>query len=276
MFAVKRLEVAGGGQNWVGTGYHYSVYLDPSDTSSLYPVVVTNKHVVENAEKIDILFHVAANHKLSGEITYLGITKDNGGALLHPSADLALITVGNAISDWNATHKEKTLFWMGITDSNLVLDKELSKLDACEAITMVGCPSGLWDETNGFPLFRRGITSTHPGIDFRGHPEFVVDIGVYSGSSGSPVFLMDQGLLRPDKSANSFAPMTRFGLLGTLWGGPRITEQGELVVEPAPTDARVGIQTSVRMHLGYVIKARELKFLIDKFKDSVAAENGGN
>jgi hypothetical protein len=55
---------------------------------------------------------------------------------------------------------------------------------------------------------------------------------------------------------------TRFALLGTLWGGPRISEHGEIKIAPVPTNANLAVETGVRMHLGYAIKASETSRLL--------------
>jgi hypothetical protein len=257
MFVVKRIEASGEGKAWVGTGYAYNV---PKEGDTVFPVIITNRHVVVGAERIRILFHTTRDGKLDGGHVFLEIDRTNGTAILHPDPkiDLAAIVIGAAMNVWTADSAGRDLHWCGIASKDFWPLGDWEKLDACEPVMMIGCPSGLWDEKNGFPLFRRGVTATHAAIDFQGRPEFVVDIGVYSGSSGSPVFLWDHGLVKFDKTKNSFSPGGRFGLLGTLWGGPRITEKGEIVVEPAPTDTKLGIETGVRMHLGYVIKAKEL------------------
>jgi hypothetical protein len=257
MYAVKRIEALGGGKAWVGTGYAYNV---PREADLVTPLIVTNRHVANGAEAIRILFHTTIDGRLDGGHTYIDVTSSNGLAVNHPnpSIDLAAIVVGTAMNEWKKPTPASGLHWIGISQTNFWPDDQLIGLDACEPVMMIGCPSGLWDEDNGLPIFRRGVTATHPAVDFQGRPEFVIDIGVYSGSSGSPVFLYEQGLIKKDKTINTFSPGWRFGLLGTLWGGPRITEKGDIVVEPAPTDARVGVETAIRMHLGYVIKAREL------------------
>lgn len=267
MFSVKRIEASAGGRSWVGTGYAFSEKHD----ENLSPLIVTNRHVAADAEQMRILFHTLTDGELDGGYTYLEIRQQNGFAIMHPNPaiDLAIVGVGQAMNEWVAANPGRSLFWIGLEAENMIGDDGMADLDACEPVTMVGCPSGLWDEANGFPLFRRGVTASHPGIDFEGRPEFVVDIGVYSGSSGSPVFILDQGLIKTSKTENNFSPGGRFGLLGTLWGGPRITEQGELVVLPAPTDNQVGVQTPIRMHLGYVIKSRELNVLLEEFRNQM-------
>lgn len=53
---------------------------------------------------------------------------------------------------------------------------------------MVSYPIGLIDNINNFPIFRRGITASHPGLSFKVKPEFLIDASCWPGSSGSSVF----------------------------------------------------------------------------------------
>jgi len=57
---------------------------------------------------------------------------------------------------------------------------------------MVGYPIGLWDEKNNYPIFRKGITATHPANDYNGKSEFMIDAACFPGSSGSPVYIIDE------------------------------------------------------------------------------------
>ena len=43
------------------------------------------------------------------------------------------------------------------------------------------------------PIIRRGITASPVWNDFDNTPSFLVDAGVFPGSSGSPVFILNQG-----------------------------------------------------------------------------------
>jgi hypothetical protein len=55
---------------------------------------------------------------------------------------------------------------------------------------MIGYPNALWDKVNGIPFFKKRMTATHPYINYNGREEFVMNMSVYPGSSGSPVFLL--------------------------------------------------------------------------------------
>lgn len=58
---------------------------------------------------------------------------------------------------------------------------------------MIGYPNGLWDSQNNLPIIRRGITATSVKKDYNGKKEFLIDAAVFPGSSGSPVFIFNEG-----------------------------------------------------------------------------------
>src|ERR1700736_1715142 len=100
---------------------------------------------------------------------------------------------------------------------------------------MVGYPNGLWDEANNYPLIRRGITASHPAVDFqiKGVATTVIDAACFPGSSGSPVILHNTGTYS-DKKGNTVIG-SRTMLLGVLFSGPTIQADGKIVVRDIPT-----------------------------------------
>lgn len=56
-----------------------------------------------------------------------------------------------------------------------------------------------WDAYNNMPITRRGITATPLHVDFENAPRFLIDAAIYGGSSGTPVFVFNQGsYTKPD------------------------------------------------------------------------------
>ncbi len=266
MYAVKRLETYGdSGDSWIGTGYACAI---PERDGREIAMFVTNRHVVDKACRFDIHFHTSTpspegNRNPDGRGAILSLDSTNSKIICHPDKDidLAAILIGPALAQWRSKTEGERLFTTFIKPDDFWPDANLQNLDTCEPILMIGCPNDIWDSVNKFPLFRRGHTATHPAIDYEGRPEFVADIAVFSGSSGSPVFLwgFDQNFSKP---SGGFAGTIKYGLLGTLWGGPHIDEKFELSSEPSATAPILGT-ASVRMHIGYVIKAREVLRLFD-------------
>jgi hypothetical protein len=127
---------------------------------------------------------------------------------------------------------------------------------------MVGYPNGLWDAKNNFPLLRRGITASHPAIDYdvNGVATTVVDMACFPGSSGSPIFIYDNGSFI-DKKGNVHLGSSRAIMLGVLYSGPTIQADGSIVIKDIPTVNTPVPQLNLMMNLGYAIKASELKKL---------------
>lgn len=271
MYAVKRLETFGRhGESWVGTGY---ACLIPTIGDRSILAFVTNKHVVENASRFDIHFHTGMPDPVrgiapDGGSTVVSLTPTNSRLIPHPeNLDLAAILIGSLLADWRSEVEGQRLFSTFIQPDDFWPEEDWPKLDVSEPVMMIGCPNGEWDDINKFPLFRRGSTATHPAIDYQGRPEFAADIAVFSGSSGSPVFLWDFGA-NYSKPSSDLAGKVKYGLLGTLWGGPRILEDGRVIAGPAPSEPMV-VETGVRMHVGYVIKAREILRLFEAVREFV-------
>ena len=107
---------------------------------------------------------------------------------------------------------------------------------------MIGYPNGIWDATNNMPILRKGITATHPNIDYEGRLEFLIDAACFPGSSGSPVFLFNtNGWTNRD---GSMSLGSRVKLLGVLSSGPQHTTTGEVRIVTVPTQQRaVAIST---------------------------------
>jgi hypothetical protein len=137
---------------------------------------------------------------------------------------------------------------------------------------MVGYPIGLWDEVNNLPLIRRGITASHPAIDFRGRSECVIDAACFPGSSGSPVLIVNEGMVVSKKGMN--VGSSRVIFLGVLHSGPILEADGTISVQEIPTQNTLASSTKVMIHLGYVIKAKELRVLGEHIKE-VLKERGG-
>lgn len=120
---------------------------------------------------------------------------------------------------------------------------------------MVGYPNGLWDKTNNLPIFRKGITATHPKYDYNGREEFLIDAACFPGSSGSPVLHLDVGnyvrsgiLYRGD----------RVTLLGILYAGPHYTISGEIEIINVPTVQKPVALTRIPNNLGIIIKSHKI------------------
>ena len=261
--------------NGIGSGTGFFLNLG-FGTEKPFTVLVTNKHVINGAQKIDLFMSrikpreawepaPESNVKLS-----LNTFMDSW--ILHPSpsVDLAALPF---IPVMNHAYREGTPVYFRSLPSTLIpSSSELEELNAIEDIVMIGYPNGIWDDINNFPIVRRGITATPVSVPFRGRSEFVVDCACFPGSSGSPILLFNAGPYM-NKVGDMVTSGGRVRLLGVLWGGPQYDALGELHVVPIPTSnasAREIALSRIPMNLGYCVRAEELKWFEQYFRSNDA------
>lgn len=135
--------------NSTGTGFFFSFALDNNKS---VPVIITNKHVINNNEKEEVRFflHVKdGNSPASEKLNILFRTDWH----FHPDQDLCFCFV-NPLFQQIKTQNNKDIYFIPISE-NLIWDNvKLEELSAIEDVVMVGYPSGLWDQKNNLPLFR--------------------------------------------------------------------------------------------------------------------------
>jgi hypothetical protein len=234
-----------------GTGFLYNA---PAKIG-VVPLLITNKHVIEGTTSLEFVVHTKSDpiaKKPDGQGT---ITSKVAEWTNHPDAkiDLCAVPVGGAFSSL-----KPPAFYVGLGPDLIRSKAELESLNAVEDVLMVGYPNGLWDAKNNFPLLRRGITASHPAVDYdvKGVATTVIDMACFPGSSGSPVFIYNHGTIT-DKQGN-VTIASRTILLGILYSGPTIQSDGSIVIKDIPTVSTPVAQLNLMMNLGYIIKAAQL------------------
>lgn len=218
-----------------------------------YPVIITNKHVVENSKIVNVSLHIQEDGKPTDENLNINYNTD---WIEHPTYDMCC-TFFQPLIEHAKQEFKKDIFYIPLTENEIWDNTKLEELKTMEEIVMVGYPTGLWDEVHNLPLFRKGVTSTHPSIDFKGKKEGVIDAACYPGSSGSPICILNEGSY-VDKHNNTMMGTTRFSLLGILYAGPIFDAQGQIVVREIPTKQQAFSNTQLMINLGYYIKASEI------------------
>lgn len=240
----------------VGTGFILNLS-ENKGTSA--PVIVTNKHVVRGATEGSFRFvsKDATNKPNPNNHVSLQITNFQKVLILHPDkdVDLCCIMFGALLKE---LPPNKNVFYRSIPLSFIPDSEKLSTLGAVENILMVGYPMGIWDERNNLPIFRSGITATHPNIDYQGKSVFLIDTACTYGSSGSPVFLYDEGSYT-DAFGKTNLGGSRCYLLGIVHKAIFQTVDGKISVIDIPTQLTPIAKTQVPMNLGIVIKADKLR-----------------
>lgn len=239
----------------MGTAFHFN--FRKRDTKFV-PCLVTNCHVIKGAITGTVRFHVAdANGALRvGHTHEFQVSNFDAAWFRHPDPkiDLAILPIGDMIEQMQRDGRPP--FIIAIGNELVPSEADISALGALEEIVMVGYPIGISDTRNNLPVFRRGITASHPAIDYIGRPEFVIDAACFPGSSGSPVFLYNLGSYT-DRTG-TLVIGSRVKLLGILYGGPVYTAQGTVEVVTIPTSQELVTKSRIPTHLGMVLKARLL------------------
>ncbi|AXQ47716.1 serine protease [Stenotrophomonas rhizophila] len=252
-----------GGAN-LGTGYLYNLEIPDDDPkyAHIVPVMVTNKHVVDGADHLQVSLDVITkgaqikeDGSVPGEVRKtFRITDFASSVIRHPDSgvDLCVVLLGHVLNAIDENQTIKNVF----LDKRWRLDEEMKKnLRPIEPVAMIGYPNGIWDSVNNKPIARRGQTASHALVRWNNNRYFVIDTAVFGGSSGSPVFLYEDGLYR--NGPNGYTPGMNVKLLGTLWGGPVLTAEGKLVPKAIPTAMNQLEQTVpqmiLMMNLGFVV-----------------------
>ncbi len=272
LFTTVRLTVekTAGEVAW-GTGFFIQV--QPKTCEQRLTILVTNKHVIEKSVRGSFRLHkpqVSTGKKplLSGDAACFAIDDFRRKWIYHPIASVDLCGMVIHPPRYAGFALGGNDVYIAPLDDRLHFpaDEQLEDLDVGQDVFMVGYPNALWDSVNNYPLVRRGLTATPLAVDFEGKPQFVIDMACFPGSSGSPVVL---GNMYRRKTATK-APFKRTPvLLGVLHAGPHMSATGEIRIESIPTSAKPIAVTQLMMHLGYVIKTREIITLADHIGQKV-------
>ena len=173
------------------TGFVYSRPADDDPTSSI-PLLVTNRHVLQDATRVVVDFTARTGDRPEkGKRVRVEIAHELAVANISARLDVAIIPLAPILSELERSGKPA--FFRAIAPDLLPPEKTLNELSAIEPVIFIGYPSGLQDSANLMPVVRQGITATAVWNDYDGDPAFLIDAGVFPGSSGSPVFLYNQG-----------------------------------------------------------------------------------
>jgi hypothetical protein len=238
-----------------GTGFLFALF---QHNGQNVPVIVTNKHVVAGAARgvLRWTLRTAENRPDYGKFIDVEIADFEKAWIPHPDAqvDLAIFPCARMLDSLNQA--DKSAFLVTIDPSLVPTSAELRDLTPLEDVLIVGYPDGIFDSKNNVPVFRRGITATPAYLDFEGRKEFLIDAAIFPGSSGSPVFLFNQG-----SWANRNGGLTlggRVKLLGVVYAVAQHNANGEIRIVPAPTQSRPIVVSPIPNNLGLCIEASRI------------------
>lgn len=243
------------GSQATGTGFFFH-FLE-KENGEFTPVIITNKHVIKDALTGVLRFTIKTQDNLPdySKIKEFTIPNFESYWINHPDPNVDLCAMPFAGLMQMANSEGIRLFYISFNKSFIMSDEELEQLMAIEDITMVGYPNGIWDAVNNTPIMRRGITATHPKLNYNGKDEFLIDAACFPGSSGSPVFLFNEGMFT---TRTVFETGVRFKLLGVLYAGPQHTATGSIEIVNIPTVNQPIAVSRIPNNLGVIIKAKKI------------------
>ncbi len=242
-----------------GTGFFFN-FLFNKETGMSIPAIVTNKHVIKDAIKGKLRFSLRneAGEPQWGHYYDLTVEDFEKAWILHPegSVDLCIMPIAeiHKMVQSNGINLHYTALCVDDIPSDQDLKDNYSRV---EDITIVGYPDGIWDAANNMPIVRKGITATALQLDFNNAPKFLVDAAIYGGSSGSPVFVFNQGSYSP--ANGGLVAGSRIKLVGVIHAVAQHTVTGDIRIIDVPVSKAPIVATNIPNNLGVAIHARKLK-----------------
>lgn len=229
-----------------GTGFFYA--FNSSGGGKAFNALVTCRHVLVDMVEANLLLHVGTFKQDAKDIAmqkseWRTIVNLQESTVYHPNPSVDLCGIPMEILKVRAAPGEViSPLTLTIPDNIALPDEKLIELTPIEEVFIIGFPAGLTDYRTGLPVIRKGITASHPGIDFNGGSLGLLDITSCPSSSGSPVLIYNQGSY-PTQNGIAIGSIGIF--LGVLTG-----------YSPGAADI-----DRADLHLGAYIKAKALNDL---------------
>jgi hypothetical protein len=217
IYCTVRLKCQSSNETIFGTGFIFKFFRNKENS---YPVIVTNKHIVKEAANITFYLNRADANNWPIHVDPIEIPLSlelQKQIIYHPKTDIdiAILPIGNIIN--KSLEYGDRPFYTAIDYTTIPKGEKWDELHALEDVLVIGYPNNLEDDVNKLPISVIGNTATHPSIDFYGRKEFLINANLYHGSSGSPVFLLDDDFY--GKSRQFQEGDDKVKLLGVLYGG---------------------------------------------------------
>jgi hypothetical protein len=189
-------------QFFMGTGF----FLEFKSGSKRKICIVSNKHVVENMDVGYLLFNKAMDDSLPnyGDTNTIIINDFNKKWIFSDSVDLAILPADDYLKLFEKKWKKRA-YYNYFPEEILPSNENIQSIQFFEELLMIGYPSGIMDQKNNLPIFRKGYSATPYKFNFNGEKIMLADIPDFEGSSGSPVLLYSDGPYSPSgKYYNEF------------------------------------------------------------------------
>ena len=247
------------GKNARGTCFFFLAELDGGKQA---PLLITNKHVIKGQSKaaIHLTTRPADEPAAQPEVMPFEIQALQPLAIYHPSpnVDLAAIAFGPVAQVLR--HGGKVAEYVTLRSADIISEHVLGDCRAFEDLLMIGYPNGIWDRVNNRPIVRRASSATPIFENYNGEAKFLIDCACFPGSSGSPVFLFNEGIYSTKKGATLGG--TRVALVGVLHAAFLHLTKGQVVEADVASIQQLEAEVTVPNSIGICIKAAEINGLV--------------
>lgn len=235
--------------------YEFSVKIDTLNSIRFSkPYLVTNKHVADSIDSANLIFTLADQQGRPdyGRKLYFRVNNFKSQWIPHPlaSVDLCIMPISHIINHTKINNKP--IYYFPIDSEFILSSKTLESVTSIKDVLMFGYPRGVADTTNNIPIIRKGSTITPLYLNYNNKPEILIDVPVFPGSSGSPVFLyFDQY----ERNGNILSVVPKLALIGIATKSISYKSTGEVKVVDIPIDSKLITEFDIPMDIAICIKS---------------------
>lgn len=247
------------GKHRYGTGFPHSFCDKRLDEGTMWgiPAIVTNRHVIEDGSEGSLFINKrdSNNHCIFGEKVEVKFQRRDW--IDHPNENIDL-SVLPLLPRLNHTSLRIENLFIKYYNALIPNEQIWKMFSPVEDIVTIGFPNGFWDEYNNMPISRKGVTATHPKLDYKQQEAFWIDVTIYPGMSGSPVLILGYGIEYYHGGGISHGAKAYFlGVLSKMAAYNK--SKPGIEVSSIPTEVLDRDMLGIISSLGYVIKASKLK-----------------
>lgn len=250
-----------------GTGFFFTFRIKDKRGLNV-PALVTNKHVVLGYTGTTLRFTVAQNGRPTDRSVEFQLNRAHCLWYAHPDSDVDICALPILPIIDHFKKQGIELFISPLNHTFVADDVFLQNITQLDDVVMIGYPDGIWDQVNNQPIFRKGVFATKPDKKYNGKREFVIDMPVYGGSSGSPVLIASDGPWVDRSHGHSLMTRAPTKIVGIVYKTFVHNDLGQLIAVPIPTvaaDRNNAALIRVPNNLGLVISASRLLEMEDLF-----------
>ncbi len=185
-FSTIRLELNTAEGKAEGTAFIFEY--ETSD--SLYPFLITARHLIEGASEGRMSFMQSAQRQPSlGRVYKLDVEQFEKLWSFHPSENIDVAVTPFIPFVKHIEGSGTQVHFQALSRDNVISEPLVKACDLADEVVYIGYPRGRWDSVNGLPVMRRGMIASSTAVMYQNARQFVIDGATACGSSGSPVFL---------------------------------------------------------------------------------------